>query len=219
MKHANKKRLILISSVVAMAVMLVVGTTAAFLATNSQDMTNQFAPGIVSTDTEENSSGTPESSNVISEFTPSGAKKEVQIKNTGTIDAYVRVKLVPSWKYSETQSIAHADAGSFPLTMSEPQGNIIDCGGVTLVLAEDWSSNWIYKDGTFYYKKPIKPGASTTLLLKEVQMEDESKFDDLQVDVISEAIQKMDGTEQTALLQAWGSGFIFDAQGNIVSIG
>ena len=218
MKQAKKKRLILISSIIAMAVMLAVGSTAAFLARQSQDMTNNFTPGTVSIDTKENSSDTPESSNVVSESTDSGAKKEVQIKNTGNIDAYVRVKLVPSWKYTDTESIAHADAESFSLTMNEPQDNLIDCGGVTLVLAEDWSSNWIYKDGTFYYKAPVKPGAMTTLLLKEVQMEEESKFDDLQVDVISEAIQKTDGAEQTALIQAWGDGFTFDAQGNIVSI-
>lgn len=218
MKQAKKKRLILISSVIAMAVMLAVGSTAAFLAHQSQDMTNNFTPGTVSIDTEENSSDTPESSNVVSEFPDSGAKKEVQIKNTGNIDAYVRVKLVPSWKYTDTESMAHANAESFPLSMSEPVENIIDCGGVRLVLTDDWNSDWIYKDGTFYYKAPVKPGAMTTLLLKEVQMEEESKFDDLQVDVISEAIQKTDGAEQTALTQAWGSSFEFDAQGNIVSI-
>ena len=193
MKQTNKKRLVLISSVVAMTVMLAVGTTLAFLHTNSQNMTNAFTPGVVSIDTEENSS-TPDSSNDIP-YGENGAKKEVKIQNNGTVDTYVRVKLVPSWEFAQTSSNVTADAGSFQLGQPKLEGNalVYGDGDVTLVLAENWQSNWIYQDGTFYHKSPVKAGETSALLLKEVKVKDMADFEDLQVDVLSEAIQTTDG--------------------------
>ena len=221
MKQTNKTRLVLISSVVAMTVMLAVGTTLAFLHTNSQNMTNAFTPGVVSIDTEENSS-TPDSSNDIP-YDENGAKKEVKIQNNGTVDAYVRVKLVPSWKYEQTGSHVTADIGSFQLDGPVLKGNtlVYGEGEVTLVLAENWQENWIYVDGTFYHKSPVKAGETSALLLKEVKVKDMADFEDLQVDVLSEAIQTTDGEGQRALIEAWGDTltFTFAADGKtIVSI-
>ncbi len=217
MKQANKKRLVLFSSVIAMAVMLAVGTTLAFLHTQSQDMSNAFAPGTVSIDTEENSS-TPDSSNDIT-YDENGAKKEVKIQNHGTVDAYVRVKLVPSWEFAQTSSNVTADAGSFQLGQPKLENNtlVYSDGDVTLVLAEDWQNNWIYQDGTFYHKTPVKAGEASALLLKEVQMKEMADFENLQVDVLSEAIQVTDGDTQTALIQAWGSdGLTFTFDGTTI---
>lgn len=65
------------------------GATLAYLFDRAGISKTQFTHGTPSVDIEENSSGTPESSNVVSHG-GNTAVKEVKVTNTGDIPLYVR---------------------------------------------------------------------------------------------------------------------------------
>lgn len=54
--------------------------------------------------------------------------------------------------------------------MSAPVGNEMVLGDFTLELDTNWSANWFYKDGYFYFRKVLNPGDTTALLLTKVSL-------------------------------------------------
>lgn len=78
----NKKSIAMLVSIIALLT-IVVGTTIAYLYTNTPSITNTFTPTKVTTTIEEK---------------PGKVKEEVKVKNTGEIDAYIRATVIVTWK-------------------------------------------------------------------------------------------------------------------------
>lgn len=81
----NKKSIAMLVSIIALLT-IVVGTTIAYLYTNTPSITNTFTPTKVTTTIEEK---------------PGKVKEEVKVKNTGEIDAYIRATVIVTWKNAD----------------------------------------------------------------------------------------------------------------------
>lgn len=88
----------------------------------------------------------------------------------------------------------------------EPVSNKITMGDFIFEMDSNWSSNWFYKDGFFYYKKVLQPGETTQPLLNRVypidsSTETQEKYKDkkIKVEVMADSIQ----AEGTAAYVEW----------------
>lgn len=197
-----QKLAVLIASGALVLCVCGVGATYAILKYQTDSKINAFSPGTVSQDIVENSDPTPDSSNTIP-YDQDGAVKQVEVKNTGNVDAYVRVMLIPGWKANGTAvSAGELTFGTAPY---HPDGDRIQMGDVVLHLADGWADRWIYDEATgyFYCQAPVSPGETTGLLLERVTITEgkasEAAWDNLEVQVLSESIQADGG----ALADAW----------------
>lgn len=204
-----KKVLLLVSSVVILTLAFSIGNSAAFLSAKTTTKTNSFVKGVPDVDIIENGGGTPSSSYSVDHST-----KQVAVKNTGTIYAYVRVMLVPSYKFSDSSGVntATAEGIQFAGMPQSISGNSFVMGDLTLNLfpgtgsvhTNIWSDNWFYvydsgnSVGYFYYKNALAPQATTTLLLNSVTSD--TDYNNLQIDVIADSIQSDGG----AVTDVWG---------------
>ena len=91
--------------------------------------------------------------------------------------------------------------------LSAPVGNKMVLGDLTLEFASDWSTNWFYQDGYFYYKKVLNPGESTTMLLSKVSLtsntaEMKKKYADteIKIEVMAAILQAEGGAPEAE----WG---------------
>ena len=162
------------TAVLIMAVLLLlgaaVGSTVAFLIDKTAPVENDFEYAKVSCEVTEN-------------FT-NKKKDNVQVKNTGTTDAYIRATYVVNW----------VDANG-NIAASDPEG-------YSYSLTKNLDSKWIEKDGYFYYTSPVAPGDSTqgSLLTCRVTYPENPEYT-LSVEVLAEAIQS---TPDNAVQEAWG---------------
>lgn len=163
------------TAVLIMAVLLLlgaaVGSTVAFLITNTGPVENKFAYASVSCEVKEDFNG--------------NTKKNVQITNTGSTDAYIRATYVVNW-VDEQGNIAAAVPESYSYR-----------------LTKNPDSKWIEKDGYFYYTSPVAPDASTqgSLLTCTVTYPENPEYT-LSVEILAEAIQS---EPAEAVQQAWGA--------------
>lgn len=163
------------TAVLIMAVLLLlgaaVGSTVAFLTTKTDSVTNTFTYAKVSCE-------------VTEEF-KNNTKEHVQVKNTGTTDAYIRATYVVNWV--------------------DEQGNIAAAvpEGYSYNVTENPDSKWTKgSDGYFYYTSPVAPGNSTegSLLTCTVTYPVNPEYT-LSVEILAEAIQS---TPANAVQEAWG---------------
>lgn len=113
----------------------------------------------------------------------------------------VRAMLVPRLVNRTTGEATGKDLGS----ISAPSGNQLVMGDITLHFAGDWSGNWIYKEGFFYYNKVLAPGETTPELLAGVTLTDPGKREEYQditvkLDVLADVLQAQGGAVETE----WG---------------
>ncbi len=156
---------------IIMLIGAVVGSTVAYLITNTDPVENKFAYASVSCAVEEKFDGS--------------TKEKVQIKNTGSTDAYIRATYVVNWL--------------------DAQGNIVASvpDGYSYTLTENPNSKWTKgNDGYFYYLSPVAPGASTpgSLLTCTVTRPENPEYR-LSVEILATAIQS---TPAKAVTEAWG---------------
>lgn len=177
----NRMSAVLVSVVLLLGV--TVGGTLAWLATHTGPVENTFTPSTVG-------------SEVTEEF--DGAKKSnVNVKNTGDTDAFVRVRLV-TYRVN--------DAGQ-PI------------GGTAAIPAFTPGDGWVEKDGYYYYKHPVAANGSPAVdLIGNDGIELTGSYSDADggkqvIEVLAEAIQA--GPEE-AVKEAWGSGFSIDVNGDLV---
>ena len=162
------------TAVLIMAVLLLlgaaVGSTVAFLIDNTGPVENKFAYASVSCEVKEDFNG--------------NTKKNVQITNTGSTDAYIRATYVVNWVDKDGKIAA-----------SDP-------AGYSYSLTKNLDSKWIEKDGYFYYTSPVAPGDSTqgSLLTCTVTYPVNPEYT-LSVEILAEAIQS---TPDKAVQEAWG---------------
>ncbi len=162
-----KKKLMIGLSVVALVALLAVGTWAWFTANDSVE--NKFATGTVDV-------------SIVEEFEPVAnwnpgdtTKKEVSIKNEGSLDAFVRVKLTPVWTPAEGSEVDELSIDNVDLNLSD-------------------EANWVKEGDYYYYLIALESGAETPLLLESVtfkgaETDNDYQGAELEITVEAEAIQ------------------------------
>lgn len=173
MKRINKKVILLAVSLV-LILSAAIGGTVAYLIDQTGSITNTFTPANVTPHINEDFNGS--------------VKKDVQIKNDGDIPAYIRVKVVVTWK--------------------DAQGNVY---GAAPKAGEDYNwtipanADWVKgKDDFYYYTKPVPAGETTSVLFTACQPVAGRAPDsyNLSVDIHAQAIQ---AEPTTAVTSAWNN--------------
>ena len=146
-----------------------VGTTVAFLTTKTEPVVSTFEYAKVSCE--------------VTETSDMNVTSCVQVKNTGTIDAYIRATYVVNW--------------------IDAQGNIVTSApeGYSYSLTENPDSKWTKIDDYYYYLTPVAPNDFTpgSLLNCTVTYPDNPEYT-LSVEILAEAIQS---TPEKAVKDAW----------------
>ena len=164
----NRTIVLLVASI--LLITTAVGSTVAFLTTKTEPVENTFEYAKVSCE--------------VTETFDMNAGRCVQVRNTGTIDAYIRATYVVNW----------VDA----------LGNIVasDPEGYSYSLTENPDSKWTKIGDYYYYLTPVAPNDSTlgSLLTCTATYPDNPEYT-LSVEILAEAIQS---TPESAVADAWG---------------
>lgn len=155
-----------------------IGGTLAYIVTNTDPLTNVFQKTEVTCEVLENFEGK--------------TKRNVNVQNTGDIDAYIRVKLISYRVNSDGDHI----------------------GGKAEIPTFTPGEGWIYDKGYYYYTKPVAPEAMPEvdligddgITLKEYALDYTETSRDVDggkqvIEVMAEAIQSK---PMTAVKDAWG---------------
>lgn len=150
---------------------LAVGGTIAWLTAKDTPITNTFTPSKVTCRVEEN----------FNENT--GVKSNVNVTNTGDIDAFIRVKLVTYRTNADGKHI----------------------GGTAEIPDFTPGEGWVKYGDYYYYTQPVAPNAKpATNLISSITLTDSYTDADggmQAIDVMAEAIQSVPAD---AVRQAWG---------------
>lgn len=139
-------------------------------------------------------------------------KKDVKVKNEGTMRSYVRAAVSICWQDGAGNQLWEApEAGTaYVIVWGDVDSN------------SSAGAHWITgRDGYYYWSDPLERGASTGNLIKEVKQAPDPVGDkDLVVDISSQALQA-EGTEDNTFDYAWGeaSGLAVSAGGSLVAQG
>lgn len=171
-KHLRKSKpsLLLITLVVLLGVL--VGSTVAYLVANTGSIANSFVPAKITTDITEDFNGS--------------VKNNVQVKNTGEVDAFIRATVVVTWQNDAGEVYPTAPVVGTDYTVSYP-GN-----------------GWVkHTDGYYYYTSVVKPDESTGILLTDCKPLKDAPAEGytLHVEILATAIQS---EPITAVTDAWG---------------
>lgn len=148
---------------------LAVGGTIAWLTAKDTPITNTFTPSKVTCEVTEDFNGS--------------VKKDVNVKNTGDIDAFIRVKLVTYRTNADGQHI----------------------GGTAEIPAFTPGEGWVKYGDYYYYTLPVAPGKQPAkALISSITLT--GSYSDADggmqaIDVMAEAIQSVPAD---AVRQAWG---------------
>ena len=173
-QHENKRVLnkiqILILSLLVITT-VTVGGTVAYLTTKTDSVVNTFEPSEVSCEVQEKFDGTH--------------KKDINVKNTSDIEAYLRVKLV-----------------SYRVNDADPPQHI---GGEAPINNFNLGDDWVKIGDYYYYTKPVAAngGVPATPLTNSLELT--SSYNDADggrqvIEVMAEAIQSK---PVEAVKQAW----------------
>ena len=164
----NRTAVLLIA--IILLISTAVGSTVAFLATKTEPVENAFEYANVSCE--------------VTEARDTDGSSIVQVRNTGTISAYIRVAVVANWM----------DVNG-DIAASDPEGYGYD----PTCSSDSWARG---ADGFFYYLRPVAPDDSTEgILLACTVTCPEPPECTLSVEVLAEAIQS---TPASAVYEAWG---------------
>lgn len=172
-KRRSKKTGMLFLSLL-LVIGMVVGGTVAWLSTKSAPITNTFLPSKVACEVTESFDGK--------------TKSNVNVTNTGDIDAYIRVKLVTYRTNDQGQHI----------------------GGTASLPTFTLGKNWVSYHGYYYYRLPVAPGGSPETNLTESMTLIDSYTDadggKQVIEVMAEAIQANGVADdgKKAVVKAWG---------------
>ena len=144
----NKKGMIIIS--VAILLFVAVGTVLAIVFTSTDPIENKFTPSNVSCAVVE-ANGNPVEGALVN---TGSSKTDVQVKNTGNTDAYIRVAVTVNWSNAEGTAI----------WAEKPIRNV----HYTVSFSDD---GWFYGDDGFYYcKEAVSKDGLTKILIKEASL-------------------------------------------------
>ena len=158
-KMTKKFWAVLVSLLLICAVGL--GGTIAFLATDSNTVTNTFV--------------TPKSDITVDEDFDGKVKSEVSVKNDSEYPVYIRAKVVVNWATEAGDILGDAPVldEDYTLTLAEKTGWFLD------------------EDGYYYYSAKVAEGANTDILISECQPVAGKTPEGyhLQVEILAESIQ------------------------------
>lgn len=156
MKRMKKKSLLLVAGIVLMLT-IAIGGTVAYIVTGTDPVVNTFTPGDVPID--------------IDEKTDGGVKSDVKITNSGNVPAYIRAKIIVTWKD------AQGNVSGTPVKSSDYE----------MIIGDNWD---IGRDGFYYYKDKVgAPGSTTNLIESCTRIGNPPVGYDLSVEIIAESIQ------------------------------
>lgn len=156
---ASRKVIVLAIAAVLLLSATVTGTLM-YLVSKTTAVINTFEPATVTCEVQENFDGT--------------VKKDVTVKNTSNIDAYLRVKLVTYRVNADGERI----------------------GGTAAIPSFTPGEGWFEKDGFYYYNKPVAPNKTPAANLIGNDGITLVKYTDADggrqvIEVIAEAIQSV----------------------------
>lgn len=172
MKRINKKVILLAVSLL-LILSAAIGGTVAYLIDQTGSITNTFTPAKVTPEIDENFDGS--------------VKNNVKITNSGDIPAYIRVKVVVTWKDAQGNVYGAAPKVGTDYTWTMPE-----------------NSKWFLKGGFYYYSEPVAAKGTTDVLFTDCKLKDGVKAPEgynLSVDIHAQAIQ---AEPTTAVTSAWG---------------
>ena len=161
-----KKSRIISVLLVIITFLLICGSVGAYMRKQTSTIENVFVPAQVSC--------------LVEEKREINMKKEITVKNTSTIDAYLRLRFVTYWV--------------------DDDGKILSKESQKLSVKHD-NENWFVKDDIYYYMNPVKPGESTLNLLKENIVLTEKDGVRQVIEVFADAIQSL---PKEAVESSWG---------------
>ena len=176
-KFINKKFIVV--TALALLLFVTVGSTLAYIFTKTEPVENTFNPSKVACAVVENGNDPVSSGNV-----PVSSKTNVQIKNTGDTDAYIRVAVVVNWMSADgtrvwaTKPVKSTDGtdGDYTISYAENTG---------------WEKG---SDGYWYYTKSVLPtdGSNLTgILISEAKVLKNAPQEGyyLSIEIVASAIQ------------------------------
>lgn len=178
----NKQRILTVMLIAALVGALALcGTVLGYMFRQTEYVDNQFTPAEVSCKVQEVTDS------------PLTEKSSIKVQNTGTIDAYLRVRFVTYWVDSDGNIAAKPS--------SMPMINI----------AEGWIEG---KNNTYYYHSSVAPNNFTGELLSSPILLDEDDNGHFQVvEVFAEAIQSKPAN---AVRDSWNVSL--DSNGDITAV-
>ena len=169
-RNKNSKSFLLLASL-ALIVTAVIGTTMAYLVSDTPTVTNTFTPAEVDSK--------------IEETLGVNVKSNVRIQNSITaekgIDAYIRAKVVITWQNDQGQISAEQPELGVDYQILDINNN------VTNALPAD--SGWVLHDGFYYWTSKVAPQAYTGYLIGSIKQIAENEEYNLHVEILAEAIQ------------------------------
>lgn len=169
-KTYHKGRLSAMVIATAVLLALAIGGTVAWLSTKDAPIQNKFLPTKVACEVTEKFDGS------------TGVKSNVNVKNTGTINAFIRVKLVTYRTNDQGQHI----------------------GGTASLPNFTLGKGWVKYGDYYYYTLPVAPKEKPEAdLISSITLESYTDVDGghQAIDVMAEAIQS---EPARAVGQAWG---------------
>lgn len=190
-KKRMKKALLLSSLVFLLTVSI--GGTLAYLVTKSSDVTNVFTPGTVPP-------------GIVEEF-DGDVKEHVQVKNEGTVDAYIRAAIVYNWVDKDGNISGSAEAAS--TKVSDVYDIILNDKSNGSVPSSPDLSYWRSYAGYYYWPKAVAPGALTEDLIISCKIKEGQTPPTgctLSLEIITQSIQVagQDEDEKSPIEVTWG---------------
>lgn len=203
---AVNKRLIIILSLVAAVCLAVAGVTVAYYQGQTADVDNQFKVGDVNVSVPEEFPSIDPGNDAL---------KAVRLQNTGTVDAYLRAMIVPTFRGDEGSQACDVDYSTVPsgyIMVTAPDG----VKTYKLFLADDWGTSWYFSptDNVFYHRDFVKKGQTTNLLLQSV-VKSGDDWKDLNIDILADAVQTEGETVLDHLKTHWGVTRIGEGTGRL----
>lgn len=184
----NKRKILVLALVVCCLAIAATGSLAYFTA--SEQAHNVITSGSVAIELQELMTDPEDSGelipfeNAVGVLPGAEISKIVQVENTGSADAWVRISL--------EKSIALAGEGEVNLDL------------IVLDLDED---HWTEQDGWYYYNEALKPGETTEPLFTTVtfkaEMGNEYQDSTATIDVNAQAVQTANNGETTLEALGW----------------
>lgn len=168
------RQFVLLVSILALLVGIV-GSSLAYLITQTGSVENTFQPSRVTCCIDENFDGS--------------SKSNVKVTNTGDTDAYIRAYIVVTWTDDDGNIVAQKPVAGEDYSLVIPTNT-------------GWSKG---SDGFYYYASSVAPNGQTGTLIKSCSpMGENAKKYKLTVDIIADAVQsKGDSSDGKPVEIAW----------------
>lgn len=176
----KKRRSSLFFIAIIFALIATCGSIFAYMFKQTEIKENNITPASVSCTVTEVINKDQETQEVVNENV--SEKNSIKVKNTGNIDAYLRVRLVSYWIKE-----IDGELKIIPKASVVPEFNV----------AEGWLKG---SDNIYYYQYPIKPGESTGELLASVIYLAEEDDTRQAIEVFAEAIQSK---PDSSVIDSW----------------